>query len=80
MALSIDCRAARWAAPFSSSLKLKGIAMTTQDNNLQDDFRVLAREVAQELDLAELAQVSGGDLPRGVCTINAELDENLAAL
>jgi hypothetical protein len=54
--------------------------MTTQDNKLQDDFRVLAREVAQELDLAELAQVSGGDLPRGVCTINAELDENLAAL
>ena len=50
--------------------------MTTKDNNLQEEFRVLARDVAQELDLAELEKISGG-LPVWVCTINTEVDENL---
>jgi hypothetical protein len=53
--------------------------MNTQDNKQQETVRVLAREVAQELDLAELAEVSGG-LPPYVCTINTELDENMTEI
>ena len=50
--------------------------MNSQDNKQQETVRVLAREMAQELDLAELAQVSGGS-PVYVCTINTELDQNM---
>jgi hypothetical protein len=36
--------------------------------------RILAREVAEVMCMDEVAQVSGGKLPVGTCTINVELD------